>query len=234
MTQSLHTRNLVALACAVVLGATAGLGQTAAALELTERQVKLGPELNIPAARKAAEDLFKLDAQGDEPIYLIIDVRSGFTPAALVLVDAIAAVKSKVHAVIHSEAIGAGAVVAIFCHKRAMFPNATLLFTAFQYDNEKTMKEQPPVPATVATTILERAYATVAKRAGLGQDELKQKANNGWYLTAAEAKKAGLVDEIVERVTWQELATELIEVKKTSTVRETRPLPPLAPTKKSK
>ena len=215
----LTVRNLT-LALLVAASAT-----PAGALEMTERQVKIGPELTIPAARTAAEALFKLDAAGSEPILLVIDVRSGFAPAAMVVVDAVAALRSKVYAVIHSEAFGPGAVVAVFCARRFMFPHASMLFSPLLYESEKTMKESPPLPVEAANAHIDRIYQAVGKQIGMSADELKKKSQANWFLTAEEAKKAGLVDEVVSQVTWQELVTETVEIKKTSTLTEKRPLP---------
>jgi ATP-dependent protease ClpP protease subunit len=93
----------------------------------------------------AAEELFKLDAAGQEPILLFINTRSGYAPAAMVVVDAIRSLKSKVHAVIQPEAFGVGAIVAVHCEKRFAFPSATVVFGKVGYDSEKLMKDEPPI-----------------------------------------------------------------------------------------
>ena len=101
---------------------------SASALELTARQVNVGAQLTMAAAQTVAEKLFKLDAAGTEPIILVIGTRGGYAPAAMVVVDAINATRSKVYGLIQSEAFGAGALVAAFCDRRYAFPHASFLF----------------------------------------------------------------------------------------------------------
>ena len=207
----------------LLLLASLALTTQANALELTERQVKLDRELSISGASKAAEDLFKLDAAGQEPIVLIISTRSGFLPAAMVLVDAIAATRSPVYAVVQPEAFGVGAVVAAFCEKRYAFANATLLFNKFEYEAEKVMKESPPLPLAAAEAYVTRVYGLVAKRLGLSEADFRKKAEAGWFLTAEDAKSAGLVTEIVDKVSWVELVIETVEVKRVATLKGKQP-----------
>ncbi len=191
---------------------------------MTDRQVKIGKDLTMSGAQKAASELFKLDAVSDEPILLIISTRSGFTPAAMVVVDAIRAVKSKVYAVIQSEAFGPGAIIAVFCDKRYAFTHASVLFTKLEYDKEKVMKERPPLPVEAANQWLDRVYAVTASRLNLEAAVLEERAEKGWYLNAEQAKQQGIVTEVVDKVTWVNLVVETLEVKRTSTLKTKAPV----------
>lgn len=197
----------------------------ASALEMTSRQVKMGKDLSMSAAQKIAGELFKLDAAGDEPILLMIGTRTGYAPAAMVVVDAIAALRSDVYAVIQSEAFGVGAVVASFCKRRYAFTHASVLFTKLEYDSEKTMKEKPPLPVEAAEQYLDRVYAAVAERLDKNAEKFKELSTKRWYLSADQAKREGVVTEVVKGVKWIDLVVETVEVKKTSTVKRKRPLP---------
>lgn len=216
--------NIKRLSAGILLATVIAAGP-APALELTARQVKMGSDLTMSSAQKIAEKLFKLDAAGDEPIVLLIATRAGYAPAAMVVVDAIRATRSKVYAVVQSEAFGVGAVVATWCDKRYAFPHASILFSTLHYDSEKRMKDKPPLPLEAAESYIDRVYAGVAKRIGIKADELKRRAAKGWFLTAAEAKKAGVAHEVVDRVTWVDLVIETVEVKRTSTTKKKRPIP---------
>lgn len=199
------------------LSAISLLSTPASALEMTSRQVEIGPKLTMAHAQKAAAELFKLDATGSEPILLMIGVRTGYAPATMVLVDAIQSLQqARVYGVVHSEAIGAGAIIAAFCHRRFAFPHASFMVNKLEYDSEKAMTEEPPLPVAAATRVLDRAYATVAKRLGMKTADFKSKAEAGWYMSAEDAKKAKIVDEIVTKVTWIDLVQETTEIKKTN------------------
>ncbi len=212
---------------AVLTGAAVILAAAtpASALEMTDRQVKLGKELTMSGAQKIASRLFKLDAAGDEPILLVISTRSGYAPAAMVVVDAIGAVKSDVYAVIQSEAFGVGALVAVFCKRRYAFPHAAVLFTKLQYASDKVMKDRPPLPVEAANAYTDRIYTALAKRLNMKPDVFRGKAEKSWYLTSDEAKREGVVTEVVDSVKWIDLVVETIEVKRQSTIKRKRPIP---------
>ena len=202
-----------------------GFSWTATAIELTQRQVPLDKSLSIGGAQKAAQKLFQLDAKGNEPIFLIIRTRSGFAPAAMILVDAIGAVEAPVHAVIQPEAFGVGAIVAAFCDKRYAFPNASVLFSKLEYASEKAMKDKPPLPQEAADAYVARVWKATGKRLDISAEKLTEKASKGWFLSADEAKRVGLVHEIITKVNWTQLAVETVEVKRTTVKKVKRPLP---------
>jgi ATP-dependent protease ClpP protease subunit len=200
------------------------LAAPASALEMTERQVALKAELKMEEAHKAAQTLFKLDAMGNEPILLIISTRAGYVPAAMVVADAISAIKAPVYAVIASEAFGVGAVIAAFCDRRYAFPHAQVLFSKLEYDSKKAMKEEPPLPAEHAQTYINRVYASVAARLKMRASDFQSKAEAGWYMSAEEARKAGVVTKVVKSVSWIDLVVETVEIKRTATTKTKRPI----------
>ena len=194
--------------------------QSTMALELTDRRVTIGTELSLSSARTTADKLFQMDAKSEEPIFLFINTRRGYAPAAMVVVDAIAAVKSKVFGVVQAEAFGPGAVVAAFCDRLYMFPHAALLYKPLEYDSKRVMKENPPLPIESATAYLDRVREALSKRLRISTSDFKTRTEKGWYLTASAAKRAKIGAHVVDRVKWVQLVTETIEIKSTSTVKE--------------
>ena len=214
-----------AMYAALVAAALLVLVPTASALELTQRQVQIDKDLSMNAAHKVARKLFKLNSAGNEPIFLIISTRSGFAPAAMVVVDAIGAIESPVHAVVQPEAFGVGAIIATFCDKRYAFKNASVLFSKLEYAAAKKMKDAPPLPQAAADAYVERVWKATAKRLDIDSDELIEKANKGWFLTAADAKRVGVITDIVDKVTWLNLVIETTEIKRTTVKKVKRPQP---------
>jgi ATP-dependent protease ClpP protease subunit len=213
------------LSALLVAAALLSVASTATALELTQRQLRIDKDLSMTTAHKVAQKLFKLDSAGHEPIFLIISTRSGFAPAAMVVVDAIDAVESPVYAIVQPEAFGVGAIVASFCDKRFAFRNASVLFSKLEYAPEKKMKDAPPLPQTAADAYVQRIWKATAKRLGLDADELAEKATKGWFLTADEARKVGVVTDIIDKVTWVNLVIETTEIKRTTVNKVKRPQP---------
>ena len=208
---------LSSLCFILIAGLTAS---SAMALELTERRVTVGTELSLSSARTIADKLFQLDARSDEPIYLFINTRRGYTPAAMVVVDAIGAVKSKVFGVVTAEAFGPGAIVAAFCDRLYMFPHAALLYQPLEYDSARVMKEKPPLPVESANSYLSRVHGQLSKKLKISKKEYISRTEKGWYLTATDAKRAKISTETVTAVNWIPLVTETVEIKSTTTSKQ--------------
>jgi ATP-dependent protease ClpP protease subunit len=167
-----------------------------------------------------------LDATSPEPILLYINTRRGYAPAAMVIVDAMAAVKSKIYGVVQAEAFGPGAIVAAFCDQLYLFPHASLLYEKLEYDSERVMKEKPPLPVKAAASYLDRARNALSKRIHIApKTYTKRVKDGGWYLTASEAKQARIVTGIVDQVTWVDLVTETVEITRKSTSKEKETIP---------
>ena len=208
-----------------IIAVLIGIAASASALEFTQRQVQLDKDLTMNAARKVSQKLFKLNSTGNEPILLIISTRAGFAPAAMIVADAISAVDAPVYAVIQPEAFGVGAIVAAFCEKRYAFRNASVLFSKLEYTSAKHMKDNPPLPQAAADAYVERVWKATAARLDMDADQLAEKAKNGWFLTAEEGKRTGIITEIVSKVTWVPLVVETTEIKRTTLKKVKRPLP---------
>ena len=72
---------------------------------------------------------------------------------------------------------------------------------------------------------MDRIMEAVSKKLSIKRKALDAKIEKGWYMTASQAKKAGVIDKVVDKVTWVNLVKETVEIKRTSTVKEKRTFP---------
>lgn len=211
--------------CALSLLALLLLAGPAGALELTNRSVDLIGKVDTKEVRDAVKQILELDDISHDPIFLRIDSFGGSVEAGFVLVDTILAVESPVYAVIESKAYSMAAIIAIFCDRRYMLPHATMMFHEASYG---TLGEDPSIRSKVEFNIryLDRMHREIAKRIGMEMDDYRQKIRDGWWLMADEALRAGIVDEVVETLTFSKLFVEKTEIKTTVTKIQKRQVEP--------
>lgn len=211
--------------CALSFLALLLLGGPARGLELTNRNVDLIGKVDTKVVRDAVQKLLELDDISHDPIFLHIDSFGGSVEAGFVLVDAITSIESPIYAVIESKAYSMAAIIAVFCDKRYILPHATMMFHEASYG---TLGEDPSIRSKVEFNIryLDRMHREIAERMGMDQKEYRQKIRDGWWLMADEALRAGIVDEVVEELTWSKLFTEKTEVKTTVTTIHKRQVEP--------
>jgi len=211
--------------CALSLLTVLLLAGPARGLELTNRSVDLIGKVDTKEVRDAVKQILELDDISHDPIFLRLDSFGGSVEAGFVLVDAIQAVESPVYAVIESKAYSMAAIIAIFCDRRYMLPHATMMFHEASYG---TLGEDPSIRSKVEFNIryLDRMHREIAKRIGMELDDYRQKIRDGWWLMADEALKAGVIDEVVEELTYSKLFVEKTEVKTTVTKIQKRQVEP--------
>lgn len=196
------------LVAIVLLTATSALG-----LELTSRQVHLTGSVSLSRARDITKELIKFNSISHDPIFLMINSPGGSVAAGFVLIDVMAAIESPVYAVIESAAYSMGAIIAVYCKRRYMYPHATLMFHEASYG---TLGEDPTIRSRIGfnTKYLDRIHKEVAKKIGLTHEAYRKKIRDGWWLLADEAKRHRIIDEVVTKLTYRRLFVEKITIKK--------------------
>lgn len=206
----------------------------AQALELTSRRVDLEGAVNLASVRKVADKLIELNSISHDPIFLRINSPGGSVSAGFILIDVLRALDSPVHALVESQAYSMAAIIAVFCEKRYILPHGTMMFHEVSYS---TLGEDPSVRSRVDfnSRYIDRVHREIATRLKLPHAQYRQKIRDGWWLLADDAKKAGIVDEIVTHISYRELFVEKIEIKKTiSQVKRKQVSPPKFKPKKPK
>ncbi|MEC9071858.1 MAG: hypothetical protein VX938_05735, partial [Myxococcota bacterium] len=120
----------------------ASLAGSAAALELTQRQVQVSAKLDVSSAGKLSEKLLAFDAQGTATIHMMVSTTSGTAQGVLLLADTIRSLESPIVAVVTTHVRGAGAALVSFADHVLIYPSAGLVFTEVPYEGVK--KYEPP------------------------------------------------------------------------------------------
>jgi len=126
--------NVILLGALMVL---TGLPGSAAALELTQRQVQVNAKLDVSSAGKLSEKLLAFDAQGTAPIHMMISATSGTAQGVLLLADTIRSLESPIVAVVTTHVRGAGAALVAFADHVLVYPSSGLVFTEVPYEGVK-------------------------------------------------------------------------------------------------
>jgi len=236
-----------ALTCLLLL---VGLASSAAALDLTQRKVSVDGNLNVNSATKIAEKLIAFDARAEAPITMMITATSGSAQGVQLIADTIRSLKSPVVAAVITQVHSAGAALAPFADRVLVYPSAGFVFTELTYEGVK--KPEPPRPAAPAPAAgmteppksepepepeqvllqaarkayLERFNARLAKRIRWSPKKLAKKiAAGGFVVTAEDAVRQKIADEVVEYITYTELPETKRELKVITTDKRSRPVP---------
>jgi ATP-dependent Clp protease, protease subunit len=159
------------------------------------RTILLRGTLDDAVANQAAAELMTLDATGDSRITLHVDLAGGSLEAAFTVMDVIDLVGVPVHVLCSGRAEGAAVGVVAVAGRRAAAPHARFRLA----DPEGVMSGSATDLSRWADHHLaqlhrfhERIAAAVKKPAGKVAADFDERR----YLTAAEALRYGLIDEI--------------------------------------
>jgi ATP-dependent Clp protease protease subunit len=155
--------------------------------------------------------------------------------AGLILIDTMRAIESPVYCVVESKAYSMAAIILTFCERRYALDHATIMLHEASYG---TAGEDPSIRSRLdfLTRYLDLLHVQIAKQLGMPVDVYRARIRDAWWLMADEAKKAGVIDEVVDRIDYVTPATEQSETKTTvklnHTLHDARPTTKGAPIKK--
>ncbi|MGM0574333.1 MAG: ATP-dependent Clp protease proteolytic subunit [Myxococcota bacterium] len=207
-------------------------GADARALELTQRQVRVGGVLTVGVATKIADKLITLDTQADAPVHVMITATDGSAQGVMIVADTIRSLASPVVAVVVTQVHGAGAALAPFADRVVVYPSGGLVFTEVAYEGVEK-PEPPPEPKEgeeppevkeptpqeamlqeARADYLERFYGRLATRIRMDDEDLRAKIEQGGFaLTARDAVDRGIAYAVVDRIRYTHLPEIKVERK---------------------
>ena len=164
------------------------------------RTVMLTGVLEGEAATAAAATLMALDAEGDDPVSLLVNSPGGPVEAGLAVVDVLDLLGAPVEATVLGQAVGTAAVV-VACAtpgRRRAAPNARLslrMAEAAVGGPAGRLEREAADLVAVRDRLVDRLVAAT----GRPRDDLLAATERGPLLSAREAVAAGLVDEVATR-----------------------------------
>jgi ATP-dependent Clp protease, protease subunit len=164
------------------------------------RTIMLTGALDGEAATAAAASLMALDADGDDPVTLLVNSPGGPLDAGVAVVDVLDLLGAPVEATCIGQAVGTAAV-AVACAtpgRRRAAPNARLslrLAEGALGGPAGRLEQEAAARVDTRDRLVDRLVAAT----GRPRHELVAATERGPLLSAAEAVAAGLVDEVATR-----------------------------------
>lgn len=229
---------IAALAAGLALALTACASGPAQAAEgdrrggvvlTTDRIIDLNDGIGLPMIKAAQAKLLEYDAQSHAPIWIRLNSPGGSVDAGLILVDTMAAIESPIHCIVESKAYSMAAIILTFCDRRYGYPHATYMLHEASYG---TVGEDPSNRSKLdfLTRYLDRIHERIASNIGMDLKTYRAKIRDAWWLLSDEAKKIGLIEEIITRIEVAEHPVEKTEIKRTVTAGTELEALPTAPT----
>jgi ATP-dependent Clp protease protease subunit len=164
------------------------------------RTVMLTGPLDGEASSLAAASLMALDAEGDEPVSLLVNSPGGPVEAGMAVVDVLDLLGVPVDVTVVGQAVGTAAVV-VACGtpgRRRAAPNArlSLRLAAGAIEGPAGRIEREAADLLAAR---DRLVDRLVAATGRARAELAEATDRGPTLSADEACALGLVDEVAAR-----------------------------------
>jgi ATP-dependent Clp protease, protease subunit len=167
---------------------------------LKDRIVFLGTEINSQVANSVIAQLLLLDAQNPErEIQIFINSPGGEVYAGLAIYDVMQFIRAPIRTVCVGMAMSAGSVILMAgaSGRRTALPNARVMIhqgSAGFRGNTADVEVQ----ARELFFMRDRLLELYLKHTGITKEKLARDWERDHYLTAAEAKEYGLIDEVIQ------------------------------------
>ena len=164
-----------------------------------ERIIFLKNEVNEETANLIKAQMLYLDTVSNDPIKIYIDSPGGDVYTGLGIIDVMEFVRSPIETVNIGLAASMAAVILSCGDKRKSLKNS------------RTMIHQPiggiygqaddiTITATEIERIRKKLYKILSKKTKKGLKKIKEDASRDYWMSAKEAKKYGIIDEIIGTV----------------------------------
>lgn len=167
---------------------------------LKDRIVFLGTEINSQVANSVIAQLLLLDAQNPKrEIQIFINSPGGEVYAGLAIYDVMQFIRAPIRTVCVGMAMSAGSIILMAgaSGRRTALPNARVMIhqgSAGFRGNTADVEVQ----ARELFFMRDRLLELYLKHTGITKEKLARDWERDHYLTAAEAKEYGLIDEVIQ------------------------------------
>ncbi|MBI3609970.1 MAG: ATP-dependent Clp protease proteolytic subunit [Nitrospirae bacterium] len=165
---------------------------------LKRRRIYLYGDITTNEANKIGRSIIWLNAQNEvDPITLYISSPGGCTDAGLDIYDMIKHSKAPIVGMVYRMASSMAAVILQACRPRIAFRNTEILIHSVSVrKNLSELEENIEVAMAETRKKQEEIYNILTSSTGRTIEEIKQKFKEDKAMTAEDAKKFGLIDEI--------------------------------------
>ena len=169
---------------------------------LDDRIIFLSSELDSDVCNIIKAQLLYLESESDDDIKIYIDSPGGSVYSGLGLLDVMDFVKPDIITINTGLAASMGAV--ILCSgtkgkRKALKRSRTMIHQPMSYGGYVQQASDMEIEAKEMNSIKKELYEIISDMTGQNYDRVSKDGDRDYWMTAIEAKKYGMIDEIVTK-----------------------------------
>jgi len=169
---------------------------------LDDRIIFLSTEIDSDVCNIIKAQLLYLESESDDDIKIYIDSPGGSVYSGLGLLDVMDFVKPDIITINTGLAASMGAV--ILCSgtkgkRKALKRSRTMIHQPMSYGGYVQQASDMEIEAKEMNSIKKELYEIISDMTGQNYDRVSKDGDRDYWMTAIEAKKYGMVDEIVSK-----------------------------------
>lgn len=169
---------------------------------LDDRIIFLSDEIDSDVCNIIKAQLLYLESESDEDIKIYIDSPGGSVYSGLGLLDVMDFVTPDIVTINTGLAASMGAV--ILCSgakgkRRALKRSRTMIHQPMSYGGYVQQASDMEIEAKEINSLKKELYEIISDRSGQSYDRVSKDGDRDYWMTAIDAKKYGMIDEIVTK-----------------------------------
>lgn len=169
---------------------------------LDDRIIFLSDEIDSDICNIIKAQLLYLESESDEDIKIYIDSPGGSVYSGLGLLDVMDFVTPDIVTINTGLAASMGAVILCSGDKgkrRALKRSRTMIHQPLGYGGYVQQASDMEIEAKEINSLKRELYEIISKRSGQSYDRVSKDGDRDYWMTAVDAKKYGMIDEIVTK-----------------------------------
>lgn len=167
---------------------------------LDERVIFLSDEIDSDVCAIVKAQLLYLESESDEDIKIYIDSPGGSVYSGLGLLDVMDYVSPDIVTINTGLAASMGAV--ILCagakgKRKALKRSRTMIHQPLGFGGWMQQASDMEIEAKEINSLKKELYEIISERTGQSYDRVSKDGDRDYWMTAADAKKYGMIDEII-------------------------------------
>lgn len=168
---------------------------------LDERVIFLSDEIDSDVCAIVKAQLLYLESESDEDIKIYIDSPGGSVYSGLGLLDVMDYVSPDIVTINTGLAASMGAV--ILCagakgKRKALKRSRTMIHQPLGFGGWMQQASDMEIEAKEINSLKKELYEIISERTGQSYDRVSKDGDRDYWMTAADAKKYGMIDEIIQ------------------------------------
>ncbi len=169
---------------------------------LDDRIIFLSDEIESDLCNLIKAQLLYLDLESNDKISIYIDSPGGSVYTGLGLLDVMDFIKSPISTV--NTGLAASMAAVILCsgtkgERKALKRSRTMIHQPLTYGSWMQQASDVEIEAKEMNTLKKELYEIISDRTGQAYDKVYKDGDRDYWMSAQDAKKYGMIDEIVKK-----------------------------------